>query len=43
MVDAGAGLYTVDGVAGDTNGLFVTFKASASGCADTFWTVLTVP
>lgn len=43
VVDAGAGLYTVDGVAGDTNGLFVTFKASASGCADTFWTVLTVP
>ena len=43
IVDAGSGLYTVDGAAADANGTFVTFKASATGCPDTMWTVVTVP
>ena len=43
VVDAGSGLYTVDGGAADDNGTFVTFLATATGAADTMWTVVTVP
>jgi len=37
------GIYTVDGGSGDSNGTFVTFRATAADCDDTLWTVITVP
>jgi hypothetical protein len=43
VTDAGSGLYTVNGVAGDLNGTFVTLKATATGCDDTLLTIVTIP
>jgi len=39
----GSGVFTVDGVAADVNGTFITFKATASNCDPTIFTVLTIP
>lgn len=43
VVDKGNGLYTVDGVATDVDGNYITFYCSATGADPTFFTVVTVP
>lgn len=43
VVDAGDGGYTVNGIAGDANGKYITFLATATGADPTLFTVITVP
>ncbi len=43
VVDAGSGGYTVDGIAGDIDGIFVTFLATATGARPTLFTLITLP
>jgi hypothetical protein len=43
ITDATNGVYTVDGVASDSDGLYITFLATATGADPTIFTVITVP
>jgi len=43
VVEVAHGLYAFDGATGDSNGTYVTFRATASGCDDTLISVLTTP
>ncbi len=42
VTDAGSGVYTVDGLAADSNGNYITFLAIATGADDTIFTIITV-
>ena len=41
--DKGNGLYTVDGTAAVSNGTFVSFRATATGCDPSLFTIVTIP
>lgn len=41
--EVSAGIYTIDLSAADLNGKDITFRASATGCDDTFFSIITVP
>lgn len=43
VAEIGSGWYKFDGAASDVNGAFIAFRATASGCDDTNFTVITVP
>lgn len=41
--DKGNGVYAIDGAAADSNGDYVTFRATATGADPSIWTIITVP
>lgn len=41
--EVSAGSYSIDLAAGDLNGRVIMFKASATGCDDAFWQIVTSP
>ena len=43
ITDKGSGVYTVSGIASDTNGTYITFIATAAGADPTIFTVITLP
>lgn len=43
VTDKGNGIYTVDGAAADSNGSYITFRATATGALATVFTLVTVP